>query len=188
MCPANERRRYNKTTSLIGWAHTKTEPWFRDAMSQDVTCQTFGLEANALGSLFQPVPCIGRAHYLSPYPALGGLIISARTLHWEGSLFHPVPCIGRVHYFSPYPALGGFIISACTLHWEGSLFQPVPRIGRAHYFSPYQHAESPLFCTVCPTFILKHVINMFVDIQIHSKKMHWRFNTSAIFFITVTSK
>ena len=27
MCPANERRRCNVTTSLIGWAHSPTEPW-----------------------------------------------------------------------------------------------------------------------------------------------------------------
>ena len=27
MRPANEMRRYVLTTSLIGWAHTKTDPW-----------------------------------------------------------------------------------------------------------------------------------------------------------------
>ena len=27
MCPANERRRYNVTSSLIGWAHTQNDPW-----------------------------------------------------------------------------------------------------------------------------------------------------------------
>ena len=27
MCPANERRRYNVTTSLIGWAHIETDAW-----------------------------------------------------------------------------------------------------------------------------------------------------------------
>ena len=27
MCPANGRRRYNVTSSLIGWAHTQNDPW-----------------------------------------------------------------------------------------------------------------------------------------------------------------
>ena len=27
LCPANERRRYIVTSSLIGWAHTQNEPW-----------------------------------------------------------------------------------------------------------------------------------------------------------------
>ena len=27
MCPANERRRYIVTSSLIGWAHTQNDPW-----------------------------------------------------------------------------------------------------------------------------------------------------------------
>ena len=27
MHPANERRRYNVTTSVIGWARTLTDPW-----------------------------------------------------------------------------------------------------------------------------------------------------------------
>ena len=27
MCPANERRRYNVTSSLIGWVHTQNDPW-----------------------------------------------------------------------------------------------------------------------------------------------------------------
>ena len=27
MCPANERRRYIITSSLIGWAHTQNDPW-----------------------------------------------------------------------------------------------------------------------------------------------------------------
>ena len=27
MCPANERQHYNVTSSLIGWAHTKNDPW-----------------------------------------------------------------------------------------------------------------------------------------------------------------
>ena len=32
MCPANERRRYNVTPSLNGWAHTQNDPWstYRD--------------------------------------------------------------------------------------------------------------------------------------------------------------
>ena len=29
MCPANERRRYNVTSSLIGWAHTQNDPWLQ---------------------------------------------------------------------------------------------------------------------------------------------------------------
>ena len=28
MGSANERRRYNETSSLIGWAHTQNDPWF----------------------------------------------------------------------------------------------------------------------------------------------------------------
>ena len=28
MCPANERRRYNVTSSLIGWAHSQNDPWY----------------------------------------------------------------------------------------------------------------------------------------------------------------
>ena len=27
MCPANERRRYNVTSSLIGWAHVQNDPF-----------------------------------------------------------------------------------------------------------------------------------------------------------------
>ena len=27
MCPANERRRYIVTSSLIGWAHHQNDPW-----------------------------------------------------------------------------------------------------------------------------------------------------------------
>ena len=27
ICPTNERRRYIVTSSLIGWAHTRTDPW-----------------------------------------------------------------------------------------------------------------------------------------------------------------
>ena len=27
MCPAIERRRYNVTTTPIGWAHTRADPW-----------------------------------------------------------------------------------------------------------------------------------------------------------------
>ena len=34
MCQANERRRYNVTSSLIGWAHTQNDPcrWHKGAM------------------------------------------------------------------------------------------------------------------------------------------------------------
>ena len=28
MCPANERWRYNVTSSLIGWAHAQYDPWY----------------------------------------------------------------------------------------------------------------------------------------------------------------
>ena len=28
MRPAYERRRYNITSSLIGWAHTQNDPWY----------------------------------------------------------------------------------------------------------------------------------------------------------------
>ena len=27
MCPANERQRYNVTSSLIGWTHSQNDPW-----------------------------------------------------------------------------------------------------------------------------------------------------------------
>ena len=30
LCPANERRRYIVTTSLIGWAQTYNQPWYSD--------------------------------------------------------------------------------------------------------------------------------------------------------------
>ena len=33
MRPANERRPYIVTTSLIGWAHTYTDPWFFNGVS-----------------------------------------------------------------------------------------------------------------------------------------------------------
>ena len=36
--PANERRCYNATTSLIGWAHTSTDPWAWDAMKYILIC------------------------------------------------------------------------------------------------------------------------------------------------------
>ena len=29
MCPANERRCYNVTSSLIGWTHTQNDPWIQ---------------------------------------------------------------------------------------------------------------------------------------------------------------
>ena len=31
MCPASERRRYNVTSSLIGWAHRENDPWGSDS-------------------------------------------------------------------------------------------------------------------------------------------------------------
>ena len=33
MRPANERRRYNVTSSLIGWAHTQNNPWIQHEVS-----------------------------------------------------------------------------------------------------------------------------------------------------------
>ena len=49
MCPANEKRRYNATSSPIGWAHTQIDPWgvwvfglmWRDLWS--IVCNISGL-------------------------------------------------------------------------------------------------------------------------------------------------
>ena len=40
MRPANERRRYIVTSSLIGWAHTRNDPW-----SHQIRCYSGGLRA-----------------------------------------------------------------------------------------------------------------------------------------------
>ena len=33
MRPANERRRYNVTLSLIGWVHKQNDPWYNNEIS-----------------------------------------------------------------------------------------------------------------------------------------------------------
>ena len=46
MCPANERWRYNVTSSLIGWAHSQNHPWetsiyihqFDLSLSESIVC------------------------------------------------------------------------------------------------------------------------------------------------------
>ena len=39
MRPANERRRYNVTSSLIGWAHARNDPWIHTSITKtaDIT-------------------------------------------------------------------------------------------------------------------------------------------------------
>ena len=58
VCPANERRRYNVTSSLIGWAHTQNDP-----CSPRMACiiSNFQKLINFIGPILQPIkyqPCI----------------------------------------------------------------------------------------------------------------------------------
>ena len=46
--PANERRCYHVTTSLIGWAHTWTDPWAWDAMKYILICDIFCSEGSTI--------------------------------------------------------------------------------------------------------------------------------------------
>ena len=48
MCPANERRRYIVTSSLIGWVHSQNDPWGYNpgtlAYSQQVSATHFKIQ------------------------------------------------------------------------------------------------------------------------------------------------
>ena len=41
MRPANERRRYNVTSSLIGWAHIQNDPWCFTRYDEHAVCMLF---------------------------------------------------------------------------------------------------------------------------------------------------
>ena len=53
MRPANERRRYNVTSSLIGWAHTQNDPWYH------MFIEMYWNSSNALDIVGNNVPAYG---------------------------------------------------------------------------------------------------------------------------------
>ena len=46
MRPANERRRYNVTSSLIGWAHTQNDLWAANASADAISTKANVLASN----------------------------------------------------------------------------------------------------------------------------------------------
>ena len=51
VCPANERRRYNVTSSLSGWAHAQNDP----LLGMDLHCELPFLISNKLFNGFQSI-------------------------------------------------------------------------------------------------------------------------------------
>ena len=51
MCPVNERRRYNVTSSLIGWAHAQNAAWkgcIQTPLSSQLLCVLGGSQSDSL--------------------------------------------------------------------------------------------------------------------------------------------
>ena len=73
--PANERRRYNVTPSLIGWAHTQNDPCMITAKSAPIQCTFWPLHkitseelyAHAQGWEFDVLKVVVRQQWIYPY-------------------------------------------------------------------------------------------------------------------------
>ena len=160
MCPANERWRYNVTSSLIGWAHAQNAAWkgcIQTPLSSQLLCMHGGSQSDSLHEfkwLFHILPLL--LWYRIQYQVISNNVIMKSTC-----IYNPLTTyinITLIMMLHPKQQSSATIVTQIIIitHIRRRLFPPVKIIPACslHMQCPHCHlSTSPRYLIKQPAFV-----------------------------------